>query len=76
MKLIAIIFVTFVAGSAWAEQSVGSPVGKVDLKKTFGGAQTVKVLSKEEMKITKGAGECMTFFFDNGGHAEAFQLCW
>lgn len=50
----------------------GAPVAPI-CNRLFGTTvQGVKPISV----LRHTGSECMTFFFDNGGHAEAFQLCW
>ena len=50
--------------------------GGVDLSKAFEKPEGVRALSDSEMKTTRGAGQCMTFFFNNGGQLQVSQYCW
>ena len=50
--------------------------GGVDLSKAFEKPEGVLALSDSEMKTTRGAGQCMSFFLNSDGQAKVYQYCW
>ena len=71
----------FACNPSWAEPvaaaaSKDTQGGGVDLSKAFEKPEGVLALSGSEMKATRGAGQCMIFFFNNGGMLQVSQYCW